>query len=110
MEKAIISSIKYEASDSIEMQGKRKDINKYINNGYYVKENRNGYWVLVKSAKLNVSLRNSACIRTYNMKADVCDHYGKKRISQSLTDRFIKDTEGGKVFIYMDSEGNYSLK
>lgn len=110
MEKAIILSITYEASDSIEMQGKRKDIEKYINAGYYIKEDRNGYWVLVKSSQLNVSLRNSTCTRTYNMKADVCDYYGKKRISQSLTDRFIRDTDSGKVSIYMDSEGNYSVE
>lgn len=110
MEKAIILSITYEASDSIEMQGKRKDIEKYLNAGYYIKEDRNGYWVLVKAAQLNVTINNSSCTRTYNMKVDVCDYYGKKRISQSLTDRFTQDIEYGKISIYMDLQGNYSLE
>ena len=110
MEKGSILSITYKPSDSIEMQGKRKDIEKYLNAGYYIKEDRNGYWVLVKAAQLNVTLNNSSCTRTYNMKADVCDYYGKKRISQSLTDRFTQDIEDGKTSIYMNSKGNYSLE
>ena len=59
MEKAMVLSIEYQQSDSIETQGKRSDIDRYIKDGYYVKENRYGYWVLVKSAKLYVTLSNS---------------------------------------------------
>lgn len=110
MEKATVLSIVYVPSDSIEMQGKRKDIEKYLNAGYYIKENRNGYWVLVKAAQLNVTLKNSSCTRTYNMKEDVCDYFGRKRISQSLIDRFTQDIEDGKISIYMDLEGSYSLE
>lgn len=110
MEKSTILSIVYVPSDSIEMQGKRKNIEKYLNTGYYIKENRNGYWVLVKTAQLNVTLKNSSCTRTFNMKEGVCDYYGKKRISQSLTDRFTQDIKDGKISIYMDLECNYSLE
>lgn len=110
MEKTKIISIEYEPSDTIERQGKRKDIDKYLKNGYYIKEDRNGYWVLVKAASLMVTLTNSSCTRTFNMKAEVCDYYGKTRISQSLVDRFRKDIDNGTITIDMDLEGNYSLK
>jgi len=110
MEKATVLSITYEPSDSIEMQGKRRDVKKYLNVGYYIKEERNGYWILVKASQLNVTLKNCFCTRTFNMKADVCDHYGKLRISKSLINRFNQDIEDGEISIYMDLEGNYSLE
>lgn len=110
MEKAKIISINYEPSDTIEKQGKRKDIEKYLKDGYYIKEERNGYWVLVKTARLIVTLANSSHTRTFNMKEDICDYYGKKRISQSLVDRFSKDIGNGIISIFLHSQGNYEIK
>lgn len=110
MEKAMVLSIQYQPSDSIERQGKRSDIERYIKDGYYVKENRNGYWVLVKSAKLYVTLSNSYGSKVFNMKEDVCSYYGKTRISNSLVDRFEMDIKNEKIVIYMDSKGNYSIR
>lgn len=108
MKKAIVL-MQYQPSDSIERQGKRSDIERYIKQGYYVKENRNGYWVLVKSAKLYVTLSNSYGSNVFNMKEDVCSYYGKTRISNSLANRFEMDIKNEKIVIYMDSEGNYSI-
>ena len=110
MEKANITSINYEPSDTIEMQGKRKDIDKYLKKGYYIKEERNGYWVLVKAARLIVTLKNSSCTKTFNMKEEVLDYYGKARISESLVNKFKMDIDNGTITIDMDSEGSYSLK
>ena len=102
MEKATVLYITYEGADSIEMQGKRRDIEKYLNAGYYRKEERNGYWVLVKAAQLNVTINNSSYTMTFNMKANVCNYYGKSRISKSLVDRFKQDIEDGEISIFMD--------
>ncbi|MDF2877505.1 MAG: hypothetical protein K0S30_601 [Clostridia bacterium] len=110
MKKITNAFVAYEPSDSIEIQGKRSDIEKYLNKGYYIKENRNGYWVLVKPAQLNVTLSNSFCTRTFNMKTDVCMYYGKIRISQTLADKFRKDVANGTISLYMDEEGYHSLK
>lgn len=110
MEKANILSVMYQQSDSIEVQGKRNHIERYIKDGYYIKEGRNGYWVLVKAAKLNVTLRNSYFTRTFNMKADICNHYRKQRISKSLIERFTQDIKNEEISIYMDLEGNYLLR
>lgn len=110
MERAKIISIKYEPSDTIEKQGKRKDIEKYIKAGYYIKEDRNGYWVLVKSAQVSVTLSNSWGTKTFNMKESICSYYKKERISHSLVDKFKDDIAKNKVSIYMDNEGYYTLR
>lgn len=110
MEKSIINSINYECSDTIEMQGKRESISKYLNRGYYIKEERNGYWVLVKPAHLYVTLTTIEATITLNMKEYVCEYYGRKRISKSLIEKFEKDIRNDNVNIYMDSHGNYTLK
>ncbi len=72
-------------------------------------QERNGYWVLVKTAQLNVTLTNTSCTITINMKADVCEYYGRQRISQSLIDKFMKDIRNDRLRIYIDSAGSYSL-
>ncbi len=58
--------VNYIESDKIETQGKRQEIQKYLDNGYYVKEDRNGYWVLVRTAKVQVTLTNSYGTKTFN--------------------------------------------
>lgn len=109
MEKAIVLSIQYQPSDSIERQGKRSSIERYLKDGYHVKEYRNGYWVLVNPAKLYITLRNSYGSNTFNIKEEVCNYYSKSRISNSLADRFEMDIKNEKIVMYMDSEGNYSM-
>lgn len=97
------------SSDSVEIQGKRDKIQKYLDKGYYVKESRNGYWVLVKPAQLNVTLSDGDTTETFNMKQDVCDHYGRQRISDSLVEKFRKDVNAGKISITLDPRGGYSF-
>lgn len=110
MEKAKIISIDYEASDTIVEQGKRKDIEKYLKNGYYIKEHRNGFWILVKTTRLIVTVCKSSQTRSFNMKEDICDYYGRTRISQSLVDRFRKDIADETISIFLDSQGNYEIQ
>jgi len=59
MEKVTNVEISYEPSDRIIKQGKRSDIEKYLRQCYFIKEDRNGFWVLVKSLKLLATLTNS---------------------------------------------------
>ena len=80
MEKVTKIVVEYEPSDTIEVQGKRDKIEKYLKKGYSVKEERNGYWVLIKKAKVWVTLTNSYCTKTFSIKADILDYYSKKKI------------------------------
>ncbi len=109
MEKATVTSVNYEKSDTIEKQGKRRDIEKYLENGYYIKEQRNGYWVLVKASRVEVTLSNSTITRTFNMKEDLRSHYGKTRVTEALVKTFLKDINSSKIVICMDSEGTYKF-
>ncbi len=98
-------------SDTIEVQGKREKIEKYLKKGYSVKEERNGYWVLVKKAKVWVTLTNSFCSKTFSMKSDILDYYGKQKISANLVEKFQKDINDGKISFSMDKDGtSYKMK
>lgn len=111
MEKAKYISIEYEPSDNIEMQGKYEKVQKYEKQGYYAKENRNGYWVLVKPAKVFVTLANSKCTKTFNMKESILSYYCKQRISQRLLGEFEDDAENGKIIFEMNEDGTeYNMK
>lgn len=111
MEKVTNVVVEYEPSDTIEVQGKRDKIEKYLKRGYSVKEERNGYWVLIKKAKVWVTLTNSHCTETFNMKADILDYYGKQKISTNLVAKFQKDVNDGIITFAMDKEGtSYKIK
>ena len=109
MEKTSVLSIMKKDSDTIEVQGKRRDIQRYLNKGYYIKKSRNGYWVLVNPARVDVTLKNGETRQTFNMKSDICEHYGRERISDSLVKAFKKDIESGKIKLELDSDGYYSF-
>ena len=105
MEKVTKIVVEYEPSDTIEVQGKRDKIEKYLKKGYSVKEERNGYWVLIKKAKVWVTLTNSYCTKTFSIKADILDYYSKKKISANLVTKFQNDKKKKKITFTMDKEG-----
>lgn len=108
MEKATFVNAFYNDSSTITCQGNRSSINKYLKEGYYVKEERNGYWVLVKPASVRVTLKNSENeVSGFNMKQDILDYYNKTRISYKLFTQFSKDASSGKIQFYMDDNGYY---
>lgn len=106
-----ITSVKYVDSDSKEIQGKRKEIEKYLNHGYYIKEERNGYFVLVQPVKILADIATSDdTIERWNIKHAVLDYYGKSRISYSLFKRFYKELKEGKVVLTESENGTIYLQ
>lgn len=111
MEQATLVNAIYEESSTITHQGNRASIQPYLNKGYYIKEDRNGYWVLIKPASLTVVLKDAKnIVHSFQMKEDAIQYYGKQRISRSLADKFISDAIDGKIKFYMDDTGSYSIK
>lgn len=104
MEKATFVHAYYQHSDTRELQGSANDseIKRYLNNGYYVKESRNGYWVLVRSAHIFVTLKTSDGEKEFEMKHQILDLYGKQRISEKTYEKFSKDARSGKINFYVD--------
>jgi len=111
MKKATFVNASYENSDTITHQGTRSSITRYLKQGYKVKEERNGYWVLVKPTSVYVYLKNSDNITaSFNMKQDILDYYGKTRISINLFNKFVQDASNGKIQFYMDDNNSYYFK
>ena len=102
--------VHYENSQSVTHQGNRASVDPYIRKGFYIKDSRNGFWVLVKAARVDVTVDCGVNGQyTFNMKDDICMHYGKLRISESLTERFKKDFANGIIEVWADQTG-YAIK
>ena len=98
--------IYYELSSTLELQGKYSSIERYLSAGYYIQENRNGYWVLVRPSRVLVSAycgKNGTF--THDMKSGILNHYNRIRISQKLIKTFKNDFFDGKVKILADETG-----
>ena len=106
MQKVECVFVNYFPSDKIETQGNRQEIQKYLDNGYYIKEDRNGYWVLVKTAKVQVTLTNSYGTKTFDVKGDILSYYGRERITEKLVNQFQNDINNGKIIFEMSQNLN----
>lgn len=104
MEIAKFVSAEYNESTAITHQGNRSSINKYLREGYYVREERSGNWLLVKPAKVIVCLKDlEGKIYHFNIKKDILEHYGRKKISSNLFSRFEEEATEGKIKFYVDN-------
>ena len=103
MFKAERIGVRYESSASIEHQGNRLSIDRYLRQGYFIKVSRNGYWVLVKPAQVNVTAycgENGSF--TYDMKDDILEKYGRSKISYDLVETFKNDFSNGSLSVEAD--------
>lgn len=105
-----VRTIEYEPSNTIETQGKQSAIKRYLQAGYHIKEQRNGYWILVKKAKVIVTVESSTGTRSVSMKRSILDYYDKKRITLKQVEKFSQDVKAGKVIICCDANGDYLIK
>lgn len=106
MYKARQLHIGYESSQTVEKQGNRASIDRYLRQGFYVKVSRNGYWVLVKPAKVNVRVDcGENGIYSFNMKDEICNRYGYQRISENLVSKFYSDFSNGLIEVWADTTG-----
>lgn len=98
-------NVEYEPSRSIEVQGNRSKIETYLSQGFYVKEDRNGYWVLIKPAKVIVYVigQNDKYAQGFNFKQEILDYRRRQRISQKLIDEFCEDAKAGKIQFYLNN-------
>ncbi|EMB48102.1 MULTISPECIES: hypothetical protein [Treponema] len=109
MTKVKIQSVQYEKSDTIEMQGTSADTKRYIRNGYFVKEERNGFWVLNKPSRVlaEILINNKPVLQ--NIKNEILNYYNRDRISQNLVQKFENDLVSGSVSLYSDSNGEFVI-
>lgn len=105
-----VKDIMYETSDTIEKRGKRDDIEKYLKKGYYIKESRNGYWVLVRPSRVIITVKDSAGVQDMNFKQAILDYYGKIKISEKQVVKFAQDLKNEKIKVCRHQNGSYFIK
>jgi hypothetical protein len=87
----------YSPSDKQEKQGKRSEMKKYINQGYKIQLERNGYFVLVKTAKILLRFSEKKKIHEIDISYDVKEFYDKKRVTEKLAEKIAADIKNEKV-------------
>ena len=103
MEKAKFISATYEKSSIHTHQGDRKSMQRFLDNGYKIKQRRSEYYVLVKSARIIAEFQNSTGqIFQYNAKKDILNYYHKSKISEDLFEKFYNEATNGDIIFYLD--------
>ena len=100
----------YEHASKIEVQGKREKISRHLRDGYYVKEERNGYYLLVKPSRVMVYFETPEGTMSMNLKTQILDYFGKQKISEKTVQKFNADALAGKIKFYLDDTGYISIK
>ena len=82
----------------------------YQKAGYYVKEERNGYYLLVKPSRVTVFLETPTGTIAKNFKTVIRDYYKKGRVTEKLVEKFKHDACEGNVKFYLEDAGYISIK
>ena len=107
MEKLSYVSSYFEPSQTITHQGTRRSIERYLNQGFSIQQERNGFWVLIKYSHAWVIFANSAGKQfRFDMRNSIMAHYGKQKLYEATFNRFVKDVSRGTVNVYLDSANN----
>ena len=101
----------YQKSETKKIQGKRSDMEKYEAQGYHIKQERQGNFILVKSVKIMASFeKEDGRIMIRNIREDILWHYNKERCYKSLFDTFLNDAKEGRIKFYLDDYDNFSME
>ncbi len=85
--------IKYVESQSMAVQGKKSEIIRRYGKEWNIKEQGggNGNWLLTKKSDVLVDGKS---YRNY-----VLEHYGKRKLTQKLVDKFRDDVDNGTIIL-----------
>lgn len=107
MEKLSYVSSYFEPSETVTHQGTRSSIQKFLNQGFSVQQERNGFWVLIKKSHAWVIFKDRAGNQhKFDMRNKIMTHYGKQKLYEATFNRFVKEVSNGTINIYLDSANN----
>ena len=107
MEKLSYVSSYFEPSETITHQGTRQSIQKFLNRGFSVQQERNGYWVLIKKSHAWVTFENEAGDKfRFDMRGHIMAHYGKQKLYEATFNKFVTAVSKGSIKVYLDSANN----
>ena len=94
MEKLTFFDVSYEKNHTIAPQGNRDSISKYLRNGYYVVYEQNGFWILNKSSRVMVYLKdtkgNEHAVDNENQTNTFLRHHYRLYIDKSRGDGIVR--------------------
>lgn len=93
----------YVHSDSVQLQGTYDVVKPYLSQGYYIKEDRNGYWLLLRAASIAVILKDSKKARKYYLKDEICHFYGRRRVSENLFETFYDEASRNMIRFFLEN-------
>lgn len=109
MTKTIVKSIIYVNADTVEFEGTEQEVQKFLKKGYKIHSEQNGFLVLVKPAKINVTLSKGVLTKNFDMSEEVLAFYSRKKTNPKLVERFKQDINTGKLKLVLESEDEYSF-
>ena len=97
----------FERSESMRWQGSRASINSFLKDGYSVKMNKNGNWLLAKPAHAWFIFKTpTGQDFRVDLRQQIMTHYGKQRFYEATYKRFVKDLTNGVVRVELDTDNN----
>ncbi len=107
MEKLYYVSSYFEPSETITHQGTRKSIQKFLDRGFSIQQERNGFWVLIKKSHAWVTFTDSANNHLrFDMRGNIMAHYSKQKLYEATFNKFVNEVSKGKINVYLDSANN----
>lgn len=89
--------IYYSPSSTLEKQGKRSEMKKYTNKGYKIQLERNGYFVLVKTARILLRFAEKKKVHEIDISYEVKEFYDRKQVTEKLAEKIATDIQNEKV-------------
>ncbi len=109
MPTTIVTAVKHKKSECVRTYGTEADIQKYLDLGYSVENERNGHWVLAKPSQINVTLSKENVTQIIDMREGVLEFYNRERVTDKLFCRFIEEIKSGKLHITLNPNNTYSF-
>ena len=107
MEKLSYVSSYFQPSETITHQGTRQSIQRFLDRGFSVQQERNGFWVLIKKSHAWVVFANSAGNQIkFDMRNNIMAHYGKQKLYEATFNKFVAALSKGTVNVYLDDANN----
>ena len=109
MPTTIVKAVKHKKSECVRTYGTTADVQKYLDLGYSVENERNGHWVLAKPSQINVTLSKGNTTETIDMREGVLEFYKRKRVTDNLFCKFNEELKSGKLQINLNPDNTYSF-
>ncbi|MBQ2937926.1 MAG: hypothetical protein IJE05_03480 [Clostridia bacterium] len=105
-----LKSFKYSDEERFTFRGTREEIEKKMDQGYYIIRGGQGEYLLGKSSEMEIVLEIDEKEETFDVKNLIRKEYGQEKLTKSIFEKFIKDLKNGDKVLDFDKEHGLSIK